>query len=238
MDLDSLGSSLVDTIPERSVITSDERADSDSWTEPDQQSGDSPKLHVRSPGACSSINSPPPMMAASTSSPFSSLITTNTTTSTNGHTAAAATTAITNTVNSANHNSALASNIAQSVGTINDQLTKMLPPDDGFPDLIVFVLMEHTGPGIYYAMLKIGVKVLGMEGEADLKVALPHLVGKLQKFCNNNAKTPPPLDIVVVGPDYFLNSVTKNYVTQLSTRPNDWQNYFSFLYAPFSSKSL
>jgi hypothetical protein len=233
MGLDSLGFSLVDTIPERSVITSNERANLDSWTEQYQQSKDSPKLHVRSPGACSSINSPPPIMAASTSSPFSSLITTKTTTSTNGHTAA-----ITNTVNSANHNSALASNIAESVGTINDQLTKMLLPDDRFPDLIVFVLMEHTGPGIYYAMSKIGVKVLEMEGEADLKVALPHLVGKLQKFCNNNAKTPPPLNIVMVGPDYFLNSVTKKYVTQLSTRPNDWQNYFSFLYAPFSSKAL
>jgi len=213
----------VDPIPERSVITSDERADSDSWTEPDQQSGDSPKLHLRSPGAMSSsIHSPPPISSLNANSSFAMTPTTNTS-------------AVTNIMASTPNNGNYVTEKPK-LGSINDQLTKVLPPDDGFPDLIVFVLMENTGPGIYCALSKCNIKVLGMDSESDLKVALPHIVAKVQKFCNNNAKTPPPFNIVVVGPDSFLSSVTKNYVTQLSTRPNDWQNYFSFLYAPFTSK--
>src|SRR4051794_811757 len=40
----------LDVIPEKPTLTSDEQRDSDSWTEPDQQSGESPKMTMRSPG--------------------------------------------------------------------------------------------------------------------------------------------------------------------------------------------
>ncbi|XP_021956417.1 phosphofurin acidic cluster sorting protein 1 isoform X2 [Folsomia candida] len=188
----------IDTIPEKSIITSDERGDSDSWTEPDQQSGESPKLHMKSPGA-----SPGNISSSTVQSP-------SVTTSTKN----------------------------LNLGTISDQLSRVLPPDDGFPDLIVFVSLENNGigVGIFSALTKYNVKTLGIERiESDLKVAMPHIVGKVQKFCNNNAKPPPPLNIAVVGPDSFLSAVTKHYVTQLSSRPHDWQNYFSFIYAPFST---
>jgi len=174
-------------------MTSDEQKDSDSWTEPDQQSGGSPKLNMKSPGAT-------PNVVSSIQSPFAFV------------------------------------SEKPKLGSITDQLSKVLPPDDGFPDLIVFVSLENIGAGIFTALAKCNIKVLGIDSESDIRVALPHIVGKVQKFCNNNAKTPPPLNIVVVGSDSFLSAVTKNYVTQLSTRPHDWQNYFSFLYAPFSSK--
>jgi hypothetical protein len=129
----------VDPIPEKNIITSDERGDSaDSWTEPDQQSGDSPKLLLKSLGAnaISSVHSPP---SASLS-------------------------------NAKNLN----------LGTMSDQLAKVLPPDDGFPDLIVFVSLDNGGPGvgIFSALVKCNVKVLGFESDNDLKVALPHIGNK------------------------------------------------------------
>ena len=59
--------------------------------------------------------------------------------------------------------------------------------------------LEGPGAGIFAALADSGVKVLGIESENDLRVALPHLIGKVQKFCNNNAKTPPPTCFVVAG---------------------------------------
>lgn len=133
-------------------------------------------------------------------------------------------------------------NLSLNLGTVTDQLARILPPDDGFPELIVFVSLDHGGPGVglVSALAKCNIKVLGIEAdngfENGLKVAFPYIVGKVQKFCNNNAKPPPPLNIAVVGAESFLSAVTKHYVAQLSSRPQDWQNYFSFIYAPFSSK--
>ncbi len=198
----------IDTIPEKNLITSDEheRADSDSdrWTEPDQQSGESPKL------------------LHSLKSPTFSTPTSNINSSTPSTVVTPGVTSITK----------------LDLGTMSDQLSKTLPPDDGFPDLIVFVSLDNSGIGygIYSALMNCNVKVLGIETDNDLKIALPHIVGKVQKFCNNNAKPPPPLNIAVVGTDSFLSAITKHYVTQLSSRPHDWQNYFSFIYAPFQRK--
>ncbi|CAL8106945.1 unnamed protein product [Orchesella dallaii] len=178
------------TIPEKSNLTSDERPDSDSFTEPDQHSGESPKLSVRSPGTspCVGIFSPTPVTTTKTK-----------------------------------------------VISIADQLAKALPPDDRFLDLIVLVSVENQGGSIFSALDKSGIRVLGIESDADLKAVLPHIVGRLQKFCNNNAKAPPPVTIAVAGTDSFLNGTAKHYVTQLSNRPHDWQNYFSFLYTPFTT---
>ena len=119
------------------------------------------------------------------------------------------------------------------LGSITDQCLVL---EDGFPDLVVFVSLDGPGPGIFASLADCGIKVLGIENEADLRVALPCLVGKVQKFCNNNAKAPPPLTIVVAGNEALLSGITKTYVTQLSSKPHDWQTYFAFLYAPFSSK--
>ncbi|ODN06094.1 Phosphofurin acidic cluster sorting protein 2 [Orchesella cincta] len=174
------------SIPEKSNLTSDERPDSDSFTEPDQHSGESPKLSVRSPGTSPCVGI------------FSPVTTTK-----------------------------------AKVISIADQLAKAFPPDDRFLDLIVLVSVENQGGGVFSALDKSGIRVLGIESDADLKQVLPHIVAKVQKFCNNNAKAPPPITIAVAGTDAFLSGTAKHYVTQLSSRPHDWQNYFSFLYAPF-----
>lgn len=122
------------------------------------------------------------------------------------------------------------------VAPIADQITKSFPPDEKFPDLIVLVSVEHQGASIFSALDKSGIRVLGIDCDADLKAVFPHIVGKVQKFCNNNAKAPPQMTVAVAGTDAFLNGTAKHYVTQLSNRPHDYQNYFSFLYAPFTSR--
>ncbi|CAG7785291.1 unnamed protein product, partial [Allacma fusca] len=197
-------------IPEKPALTSDEQRDSDSWTEPDQQSGESPKLNVRSPGMSPSFS----MATTSSVVPSSLPLTTP----------------------SRIVNDTLGLYSKSKPGSISDQVAKALPADEGFPDLVVLVSLESTlGPGIFVTLADRGVKVLGIESEADLRVAFPHIVGKVQKFCNNNAKAPSPLTVVAIGNEAFLNAITKHFVTQLSSRPHDWQSYFSFLYSPFTT---
>lgn len=100
----------------------------------------------------------------------------------------------------------------------------------------MFVSIDGPGIGIFSSLADSGVKVLGIESEADLRVALPHLIGKVQKFCNNNAKTPPPTCFVVAGNETLLSGITKSYVAQLTSKPHDWQTFFSFCFIPYTSK--
>ena len=206
----------VDAIPEKPTLTSDEQRDSDSWTEPDQQSGESPKMTMRSPGMSPSF------------------------TTTMGTTCSSVLPSIPLTTPNRINNDTLGQHQGNKSkpGSIADQVAKVLPADEGFPDLVVLVSLESPlGPGVFSTIADRGIRVLGIESEAELRVAFPHIVGKVQKFCNNNAKAPSPVTIVAVGSEAFLNAITKNFVTQLSSRPHDWQSYFSFLYAPFASKS-
>ena len=65
-----------------------------------------------------------------------------------------------------------------------------------------------------------------------MKAALTCVVSKIQKFCMTKAETPPPVRVVLVGSDTFINSVLRPYVEIFSAKPPDWQGYIKFYIIP------
>jgi hypothetical protein len=52
---------------------------------------------------------------------------------------------------------------------------------------------------------------------------------------NSSAKQPPPIKVVLVGSDSYVNSILRSYVEQFSSKPPDWQNHIKFYIVPFGS---
>ena len=50
--------------------------------------------------------------------------------------------------------------------------------------------------------------------------------------CNCSAKPPPPIKVVLIGPDSYVNSVLRCYVDQFSSKPPDWKNHLKFYIVP------
>ena len=54
----------------------------------------------------------------------------------------------------------------------------------------------------------------------------------IHSSCNCTAKPPPPVKVVLMGPDSYVNSVLRCYVEQFSSKPPDWKNYLKFYIVP------
>ena len=50
--------------------------------------------------------------------------------------------------------------------------------------------------------------------------------------CNCSAKPPPPVKVVLMGGDSYVNSVIRSYVEQFSSKPSDWKNHLKFYIVP------
>ena len=55
--------------------------------------------------------------------------------------------------------------------------------------------------------------------------------------CYSSAKPPPPVKVLLVGPDSYVNSVLRAYVEQFSSKPPDWKNYLKFYVVPLVSNA-
>ncbi|XP_069681566.1 phosphofurin acidic cluster sorting protein 2 isoform X2 [Periplaneta americana] len=123
---------------------------------------------------------------------------------------------------------------------LTEQLSRVLPADDSsIPDHITLVNVgDPQGSLLATRLQERQQKVISTLGPADIRAAVTCLVSKIQKFCNSNAKPPPPIKVLLAGSDSFVNSVLRNYVDQLSFKPPDWQNYIKFLIVPLGNNSL
>ncbi|KAK7463324.1 hypothetical protein BaRGS_00038125, partial [Batillaria attramentaria] len=74
--------------------------------------------------------------------------------------------------------------------------------------------------------------------EADVKAAIVFLVGKIQKFCNSNARSPLPIKVGIMGGDAYINSVLRPYVEHFSAKTPDWQSFIKFLIIPFGTSAI
>ncbi|XP_071439474.1 phosphofurin acidic cluster sorting protein 2 [Hetaerina americana] len=121
-----------------------------------------------------------------------------------------------------------------------EQLSRILPPaDDWIPDHVALVSAADPAGALLAARLQERqLKVVSTVGGADVRATLTCLVGKIQKFCNSNAKPPSPIKVILAGSDSFINSVLRHYVEQLSFKSTEWQNYIRFLIIPLGSNSL
>ncbi|XP_023715103.1 phosphofurin acidic cluster sorting protein 1 isoform X2 [Cryptotermes secundus] len=123
---------------------------------------------------------------------------------------------------------------------LTEQLSRVLPTDDAsIPDHITLVNVgDPQGSLLATRLQERQQKVISTLGPADIRAAVTCLVSKIQKFCNSNAKPPPPIKVLLAGSDSFINSVLRSYVDQLSFKPPDWQNYIKFLIVPLGNNSL
>ncbi|KAJ9598930.1 hypothetical protein L9F63_026536, partial [Diploptera punctata] len=123
---------------------------------------------------------------------------------------------------------------------LTEQLSRVLPVDDtSIPDHVTLVNVgDPQGTLLASRLQERQQKVISTLGPADVRAAVTCLVSKIQKFCNSNAKPPPPIKVLLAGSDSFVNSVLRNYVDQLSFKPPEWQNYIKFLIVPLGNNTL
>lgn len=121
-----------------------------------------------------------------------------------------------------------------------EQLARVLPVEDvHLPDHVVLVNTGESHGALLAAHLtEHGHRVITTMATADVKATVSHLVNKIQKFCNSNAKAPGPMKVVVVGSDTYISCVLRPYVDQFSSKPPDFQNHVRFLIIPLGVNSL
>ncbi|KAL7638821.1 UNVERIFIED_CONTAM: hypothetical protein RMT77_010355 [Armadillidium vulgare] len=117
-----------------------------------------------------------------------------------------------------------------------EHLGRILPLEDiDLPDHIILVnTVESHGSLLAGYLTDRGHRVITTMAPADVRATIAHLVHKLQKFCNSNAKAPGPMKIVIIGSDTYINCVLRPYVEQFSSKPPDFQNHFRFFSIPLA----
>lgn len=67
--------------------------------------------------------------------------------------------------------------------TLNDQINKLFPSEDGLPDLICLVNTgEHLGNQLVTILQERQYKVMGLSGSSDIRTGVTFLVNKMQKL--------------------------------------------------------
>ncbi|CDW52897.1 Pacs-1 domain containing protein [Trichuris trichiura] len=54
------------------------------------------------------------------------------------------------------------------------------------------------------------------------------LVGKIQRFCNQNSASPSPIQLCLLGGDEFFSNCLRSYTEVFGQKPNDWLGYVRF----------
>ncbi|XP_050332346.1 phosphofurin acidic cluster sorting protein 2 isoform X3 [Bactrocera neohumeralis] len=75
------------------------------------------------------------------------------------------------------------------------------------------------------------------QNTAEVKAVLQALMGKIQKYCNSNAKPPNTVKILLLGGDWLQGAALRHYVELMGVRPPDWLNHLRFYIVPIGSGS-
>ncbi|XP_065372079.1 phosphofurin acidic cluster sorting protein 2 isoform X3 [Calliphora vicina] len=76
------------------------------------------------------------------------------------------------------------------------------------------------------------------QNTAEVKAVLQALMGKIQKYCNSNAKPPTTVKILLIGGDWLQGAALRHYVELLGVRPPDWLNHLRFYIIPIGSSAI
>ncbi|XP_013104338.2 phosphofurin acidic cluster sorting protein 1 isoform X1 [Stomoxys calcitrans] len=76
------------------------------------------------------------------------------------------------------------------------------------------------------------------QNTAEVKAVLQALMGKIQKYCNSNAKPPTTVKILLIGGDWLQGAALRHYVELMGVRPPDWLNHLRFYIVPIGSSTI
>ncbi|XP_025104131.1 phosphofurin acidic cluster sorting protein 2-like isoform X2 [Pomacea canaliculata] len=120
-----------------------------------------------------------------------------------------------------------------------EQLMKVLDlPDDKIPESIFLINCAEWQGQFLAQRLQDRFQLIKTCTEADVKASVAFLVGKIQKFCNSNARTPMTIKVGIMGGDAYINTVLRPYVEHFSAKTPDWQTFIKFLLIPFGASAI
>uniref|UniRef100_A0A673XNR7 Phosphofurin acidic cluster sorting protein 1a n=1 Tax=Salmo trutta TaxID=8032 RepID=A0A673XNR7_SALTR len=116
---------------------------------------------------------------------------------------------------------------------VYDQLNQVFSSDTALPDSLVLVnTSDWQGQYVSEVLLAQKQPVVCTCCGVEIQAALTTLLTRIQKFCNCNSSTPPPVKVVVAGGQSYLGAILHFFVSQLANKTSDWLSLIHFLVVP------
>ncbi|XP_055853249.1 phosphofurin acidic cluster sorting protein 2 isoform X2 [Episyrphus balteatus] len=126
-----------------------------------------------------------------------------------------------------------------------DQLSKVFATDESvIPDVVTIISPPEALVSISWAskLTQLFANTFKPaflpQNTAEVKAVLQALMGKIQKYCNSNAKPPTTVKILLLGGDWLQGAALRHYVELLGVRPPDWVNHLRFYIVPIGSSTI
>ncbi|KAL2086582.1 hypothetical protein ACEWY4_017641 [Coilia grayii] len=117
--------------------------------------------------------------------------------------------------------------------SVYDQLNQILNSDETLPDSIILInTTDWQGQYLNEILHEHSQPIVSTISSADVQAAFTTIVTRIQRFCNCNAQTPPPVKVAVAGDQSYLSAVLRCFVEQLANKTPDWLGYLRFLVIP------
>ncbi|XP_067617217.1 phosphofurin acidic cluster sorting protein 2 isoform X2 [Eurosta solidaginis] len=125
-----------------------------------------------------------------------------------------------------------------------DQLSRIFANDDTvLPDVVTIISPPEalSGSALIHKLTTLLANsfkpAFVPQNTAEVKAVLQALMGKIQKYCNSNAKPPTTVKILLLGGDWLQGAALRHYVELMGVRPPDWLNHLRFYIVPIGSGS-
>ncbi|KAM9437123.1 phosphofurin acidic cluster sorting protein 1a isoform 1-T1 [Salvelinus alpinus] len=116
---------------------------------------------------------------------------------------------------------------------VYDQLNQVFSSDTALPDSLVLVnTSDWQGQYVSEVLLAQKQPVVCTCCGVEIQAVLTTLLTRIQKFCNCNSSTPPPVKVVVAGGQSYLGAILHFFVSQLANKTSDWLSLIHFLVVP------
>uniref|UniRef100_A0A8C7TQV7 Phosphofurin acidic cluster sorting protein 1a n=1 Tax=Oncorhynchus mykiss TaxID=8022 RepID=A0A8C7TQV7_ONCMY len=116
---------------------------------------------------------------------------------------------------------------------VYDQLNLVFSSDTALPDSLVLVnTSDWQGQYVSEVLLAQKQPVVCTCCGVEIQAVLTTLLTRIQKFCNCNSSTPPPVKVVVAGGQSYLGAILHFFVSQLANKTSDWLSLIHFLVVP------
>uniref|UniRef100_A0A673Y175 Phosphofurin acidic cluster sorting protein 1a n=1 Tax=Salmo trutta TaxID=8032 RepID=A0A673Y175_SALTR len=116
---------------------------------------------------------------------------------------------------------------------VYDQLNQIFSSDTTLPDSLVLVnTSDWQGQYVSEVLLAQKQPLVCTCCGVEIQAVLTTLLTRIQKFCNCNSSTPPPVKVVVAGGQSYLGAILHFFVTQLANKTSDWLSLIRFLVVP------